>query len=65
MKAIEKDTDRAAWELWLTFSGEAKQNLPFAEYLRKIKQPPQVKSNRTDDEVIQDAEDILKMMKRT
>ncbi|MCM3686067.1 hypothetical protein [Mesobacillus subterraneus] len=65
MKAIEKDTDRAAWELWLTFDGKAKSETPFNKFLQKIKEPQREKDNRSDDEVIQDAEDILKMMKRT
>lgn len=65
LKAIEKDTERAAWELWLTFDSKAKAETPYPKFLQKIKEPHREKDNRTDDEVIQDAEDILKMMKRT
>jgi len=64
-KATEKDTERYAWELWLTFPEERKQKLPFAEYLRKVKEPTRIAEKRTDEEVIKDAEDILQLMKRT
>lgn len=65
MKAIEKDTDRAAWELWLTFDGKAKAETPYPKFLQKIKEPQKEKDNRTDDEIIEDAANILKLMKRT
>ncbi|WP_423408018.1 hypothetical protein AABM38_20450 [Heyndrickxia sp. MSNUG] len=64
-KAVEKETERYAWELWLTFDGNAKAETPYNKFLQKIKEPKRIKNNRSDQEVIQDAESILKMMKRT
>ena len=65
LKAREKETERTAWELWLTFDGQAKKDNPWDKYLKKFKNPPKAKDNRTDEEILSDAEDILRMMKRT
>jgi hypothetical protein len=66
LKAREKEVERTAWELWLTFDGETKKENPFNEYLQKVKQPTiQNKDTRSEEEVLKDAENILKSMKRS
>jgi hypothetical protein len=63
-KASEKDVERTAWELWLTM--ENKQDNPFGEFLRKFKEPKVENTDtRTDEEIIQDAEHILTLTKRS
>lgn len=66
-KAIDKNVEKIIWEKWLVdYQRMTKENfVPFSEYLQKAKAPPQSKDNRTEEEVIDDAENILKMMKRS
>lgn len=67
IKAVEKNTERQAWEQWLVdYARMTKDNFkPFSEYLREMKTPLKPKDNRSDDEIINDAENILKGMKRS
>jgi hypothetical protein len=66
LKAREKEVERLAWELWLSLDGEAKKETPFNEFLQKMKEPPhQNNDKRTDEEILQDAEHILNLMKRS
>lgn len=64
-KASEKDIERTAWEMWLTFDGQTKNDNPWESYLKKFKEPLKQRVSRTEDEIMQDAENILNMMKRT
>jgi hypothetical protein len=66
-KAIDKELESRAWERWLVdYSRMNEKNFKsFGEYLKEIKQPPRPKDNRSDEEVINDAESILKSMKRS
>lgn len=65
-KALEKDLERNAWELWLTFNDELKKETPFTDFLSKIKEPAQNNDTRTEEEILQDAENILNsIVKRT
>jgi hypothetical protein len=66
LKAHDKEVERTAWELWLTLDGETKKENPFNEYLQKVKQPSiQNKDSRSEEDVLKDAENILKSMKRS
>jgi hypothetical protein len=66
LKAREKEVERTAWELWLTLDKEGKDENPFGEFLRKFKEPKAVNvDTRTDEEIIQDAEHILTLTKRS
>lgn len=67
IKAVEKNSERQAWEQWLVaYQSMTKENfISFNDYLKQLKQPQQPRDNRTDDEIIQDAENILKSMKRS
>jgi hypothetical protein len=66
LKAREKEVERTAWELWLTLDGEGKDKNPFGEFLRKFKEPKAVNTDtRTDEEIVQDAEHILTLTKRS
>jgi hypothetical protein len=66
LKAREKELERLAWELWLTFDQETKNETPFKEFLKKIKQPTvHSQDTRSDEEVLKDAENILKSIKRS
>jgi hypothetical protein len=66
-KAIDKELEQRAWERWLVdYSRMNEKNFKsFADYLKEIKQPSQKKDNRTDEEIVNDAESILKSMKRS
>jgi heme oxygenase len=66
-KATEKSFEEKAWERWLVdYSKMTKENFKsFAQYLKEIKQPPRSVDNRSDEEIINDAEEILKSMKRS
>lgn len=65
-KAVEKTIEKQAWEQWLVaYSKMTKETfISFSDYLKKLKQP-KVTTSKTDEEVIEDAENILKMMKRS
>jgi hypothetical protein len=67
IKAVEKDSERQAWEQWLAdYTKMTQENfVPFSEYLKKLREPLKQKDNRSDEEVIGDAENILKSMKRS
>lgn len=66
-KATEKDIEHQAWEQWLVaYARMTKETfISFSDYLKQLKQPTQPTDNRTDDEIINDAENILKSMKRS
>lgn len=66
-KAMEKNIERQAWEQWLVaYSNMTEKTfISFSDYLKQLKKPPQSKDTRTDDEIINDAESILKSMKRS
>ena len=57
-KAIEEENKDKLWEKWLHDHTE----LTFDQYYRRATQPVMKKS---DEEVLQDAENILKMMSRS
>jgi hypothetical protein len=67
IKAAEKNNEHQAWEQWLVdYSRMTKENFkPFSEYLRELKQPLKPKDRRSEEEILHDAESILKSMKRS
>lgn len=65
LKAREKETERIAWELWLTLDKEGKQDMPFGEFLRKFKEPAKEKAILSEKDIMKDAESILDMFKRS
>lgn len=67
IKAVEKNTERQVWEQWLAaYPNMTKETfISFNDYFKKMKQPQNTNDNRSDDEIIQDAENILKRMKRS
>jgi hypothetical protein len=66
LKAREKENERLAWELWLSYSEQTKQKLPFKKVLDQFKQNKPVKRDtRTEEEIINDAQNIMKLMKRS
>jgi hypothetical protein len=66
LKAHEKEVESRAWELWLTLDRETKNENPFGEFLKKLKEPQvQTTDTRTEEQVLQDAEHIVKLMKRS
>ena len=46
--------------MWLTFDARAKESEPWEEYLKRYKKPPEQKDTRTEEEILQDAENIMK-----
>lgn len=66
-RASDKNIEERAWERWLVdYSKMTKENFKsFADYLKDLKQPPRAKDSRSDEEIINDAEEILKSMKRS
>ena len=61
--AFEKDVEAMLWEKWLVELPNMDKStfIPFEEYKQKhFKQ----ESTKTDDEILQDAENILKSMSR-
>lgn len=59
-KAVEKDLEQSAWELWLTYDTNTKNEMPFTKFLQGIKEPRKENDTRTEEEILQDAENILK-----
>lgn len=59
--ALEKETERAAWDIWIAqypyFSEET--FVPFAEFVEKQKQPTNIKTFKTDEEIM---EEMLKVV---
>jgi hypothetical protein len=65
-KAHDKDLEERAWELWLTFDAEAKRQTSYKNLLDEMKKPKIINTDtRTDDEIIQDAEYIINLLKRS
>lgn len=66
-KAVEKDFESSVWDRWLVDYGRMNDEnfQSYADYLKKFKQSPRPEDTRSDDEIIQDAENILKSMKRS
>lgn len=66
MKATEKNNEDRVWEQWLVAypNMTAETFISFPDYLKKMKQP-RVEDTRTDEEIIEDAENILKSFKRS
>lgn len=56
-KAVEEDANDRLWDKWLSDSGNG---MTFEQYAEKHKPQP----FKSDEQVLQDAEDILKMMSR-
>lgn len=68
MKAKEKELEETAWEYWLTMDTEFQKKNPFTRYLSELKKNalnPKTTVERTEAEIMQDAENILNSMKRT
>lgn len=65
-KASEKNLESRMWERWLVdYRNMNKDNfVSFADYTKKLTEPKRV-DKRSEEEVIEDAENILKMMKRS
>lgn len=61
-KATEKNTERLAWEQWLIAYTKMTEDtfISFTDYLKKLKEPKKV-DNRTEEEILKDVEDILKL----
>ncbi|CAM3729671.1 hypothetical protein MEZE111188_05580 [Mesobacillus zeae] len=67
-KAREKELEETVWEYWLTLDTEAQKKQPFNVYLRELKKAasdPKTSVGLTEEEILQDAENILKSMGRT
>lgn len=66
MKATEKNNEDRVWEQWLVdYTRMDKNNfVPFSKYLEGMK-VTDVSTTRTDEEIIEDAENILKSFKRS
>lgn len=65
-KAREKEVERLSWELWLTLDSQEKKENPFNDFLQKMKQPKSANFDmRTDEEIIEDAEHIIDLLKRS
>jgi hypothetical protein len=66
-KAIDKTLEHQVWERWLVdYAKMTKETFKsFGDYLKEIKQPPKPKDNRSDEEIINDADNILKSFKRS
>lgn len=64
-KAYEKETEERSWELWLTFDIESKKKQPFNVFLDEMKEPNHKKDLRTDEEILNDADKIISMMKHS
>jgi hypothetical protein len=66
-KAIEKTIEHQVWERWLVdYSKMTKETFKsFKDYLSDVLKPPQPKDNRSDEEIINDADNILKSFKRS
>jgi hypothetical protein len=66
-RASEKYIEEQAWQRWLVdYAKMTKENfVSFTDYFKKLKQPPKAKDNRSDEEIINDADNILKSMKRS
>lgn len=65
LKASEKDRERVAWELWLSFSEERKNKQSFSDLLKKFQEPREVKEVVEEEEIMNEAEKILGMFKRS
>lgn len=66
-KAIEKTIEHQVWERWLVdYSKMTKETFKsFKDYLSDVLKPPQSIDNRSDEEIINDADNILKSFKRS
>lgn len=62
-KAIEEDMNDKLWSKWLTFAPHMENQVSFEEYKRQHTQINPI--DRTDDEILTDAESILKMFNTT
>lgn len=65
-KAYEKELEHTAWEYWLTLDNQTKSSTPFNKFLEELK--GQGRPNhpiQTDEDIIEDSQRILKMMKRS
>lgn len=65
-KAIVKNNEEQVWDQWLVDYShmDEKTFVPFSDYLKRLKNPKR-EDKRTDDEIINDAEQILNMFKRS
>lgn len=65
-KAYDKELERTAWEYWLTLDNQAKKNNPFNKFMESLrKEEPSNNDKRTEEEIVNDAQNILKLMKRS
>ena len=67
IKARDKTLEERVWERWLVdYPRMTKENFKsFAYYLQEIKAPAPAADNRSEEEILSDAENILKSMKRS
>ena len=66
VKAYDKELERTAWEYWLTLDEQSKKNNPFNTFMENLrKEDPSNTDKRTEEEIIEDSQHILKMMKRS
>lgn len=63
LKAIEKDVEEKIWDKWLVELPYMEKQLTFEEYKRKH-YVTDTSTDKTDEEILQDAENILKMMNK-
>jgi len=59
-KAFDKDLEERAWQMWRAMLMRGEQVKPFNEYLESVKKPKPI-DTRTEDEILEDVEGILKM----
>lgn len=64
-KAKKKDGEERAWQYWLTLDGEVKKELPFSKFLAEVNKPITQQENTNEEQIMQDAENILNMFKRS
>ena len=62
-KAIEKDMEEKLWQKWLVELPHIEEDMPFEKYKRMHMQSDMT-INKTDEQILADAESILKMMNR-
>jgi hypothetical protein len=67
LKAAEKIHEKYAWDQWLTvYPNMTKENfVSFNDFLKQLKTPHRLKDRRSDEEIIRDAELILKNGRRS
>lgn len=62
-KAIEQEVEEKLWQKWLVELPHIEEDMPFEKY-KKMHMQSNTTTNKTDNQILADAESILKMMNR-